>query len=337
MSKLLKRIIIFAVMAILLTGCAANQTTSPPQDNTTEEVQEEIVVNIAALTGPTAIGMIKMIDEEPSLGGNVTTNYEIVQTPDILVSKLLSGEFDFSALPSNMAATLYNKDAGYQLLAMNTWGVLYVVSSDNSISSWNDLQGRTVNAFGLGATPDVVFRYLLSENGVNPEDDLTIDYSIPQTEIAAAMIAGRIDTALLAEPMVTMVTTQNSDLKIVLDLQDEWQKINGPDTPMAQGALVVRAEFARNHPEIVAGFLERYKESIEWVNANAAEAGVLVEKHNVGMPAKIAERAIPRSNIRFMTAIEARPSVENYLKVLYSFSPQTVGGKLPDEGFYYVD
>lgn len=337
MRKVLKKIIIFAGMVFLLTGCASNQTTPPAQDNTTEDVQEEIVVNIAALTGPTAIGMIKMIDEEPSLGENVATNYEMVQTPDILVSKLLSGEFDFSALPSNLAATLYNRGAGYQLLAMNTWGVLYVVSSDDSISSWNDLQGRTVNAFGLGATPDVVLRYLLSENGVDPEADLTIDYSIPQTEIAAAMIAGRIDTALLPEPMVTMVIAQNSGLKIVLDLQEEWQAINGQDIPMAQGSLVVREEFAKNNPEIVAGFLERYKESIEWVNVNTAEAGVLVEKHNVGMPAKIAERAIPRSNIRFMTAIEAKPSVESYLEVLFNFSPQTVGGKLPDEAFYYVD
>ena len=257
------------------------------------------------------------------------------QAPDILVSKLLSGEFDISALPTNLAATLYNKDAGYQLLAMNTWGVLYVVSTDTSITSWDDLKGRTINTFGLGATPDVVFRYLLSENNIDPDKDVTIDYSIPQIEIANAMIAGKVDTALLPEPLVTMVTTKNSDLKIVMDLQSEWKKIHGEDIPMAQGSLVVKKEFAEKNPEIVAAFLNLYEESISWVNTSLEQAGVLVEKHNIGMPAKIAEKAIPRSNIRFMTAMDARQSVESYLEVLFNFSPQTVGGKIPDEGFYY--
>lgn len=329
----MKQALIFSLMMLLVTGCSSNQTSPSPQAGT--PVVEEVVVNIAVITGPTALGMIKLIDEEPSLGDNVTTHYEIVLSPDILVSKLLSGEFDIAALPTNLAATLYNKGAGYQLLAMNTWGVLYIVSTDTSISSWDDLKGRTINTFGRGATPDVVLRYLLSANSIDPDKDVTIDYSIPQqTGLASAMIAGKVDTALLPEPLVTMVTTKNSDLKIVIDLQSEWEKIHGADIPMAQGSLVVRKEFAEKNPEIVAAFLTLYEESISWVNTNPEQAGVLVEKH-IGIPAKIAEKAIPRSNIRFMTAMDARQPVERYLEVLYNFSPRTVGGKMPDEGFYY--
>lgn len=324
----MKRRLVFALTALLLTivlsGCTA------PGIET-----EEVTIRIVALKGPTGVGLVQMLEEKPSLGKNVTTDYQVAETPDIVTARVLNKEIDIAALPTNVAANLYNKGSGYNLLAINTWGNLYLVSNQVEISSWDDFKGKTINSIGLGATPDLVFRSLLIANGLDPEKDVTMDYSMTQVELAGALSAGRVALAVLPEPLVTTTLTKNASLKIVMGLEDELKKIHGEDIAIAQGCLVVREEFAKKHPEVVASFLKQYQESLTWVNSNLQEAGALVEKHNLWMTAAVAEKAIPRSNIRYMAALDAKPQVEAYFNVLLALAPQAVGGKLPDEGFYY--
>jgi NitT/TauT family transport system substrate-binding protein len=223
----------------------------------------------------------------------------------------------------------------YQLAAMNTWGVMYVLSSDPTIKSWADLKGKNVDAASKGSAADVVFRYLLSKNGVDPEKDLTIKYIASPVEQAQLAIAGKSKITVLPEPWVSTVLSQNKDMKLALDLQGEWTRINGTDVPFAQTCLVVKADFASQHPEIMTKFLQEYASSIDWVNNNPAAAGPLLVKHGINIPADVAADAIPRCNLRYMSAVDARPAVEKYLQVLLDFSPETIGGKLPDAKFYY--
>ncbi|WP_053954853.1 ABC transporter substrate-binding protein [Inediibacterium massiliense] len=294
--------------------------------------EKEITVKVVGLKGPTSIGMIQMFEANPSLGKNINTSYEVIETPDQMVAKILSKEVDFAALPTNVAAKLYNKKAGYKIAAMNTKGVLYVVGNEE-MKDWSDLKGKTIYSIGKGSNPDVIFRYLLKENGLS-EEDVKIDYTFSQLELAQGMAAGKVNLAVLPEPFVTMVQMKNKDLKVAMDLQEEWKKVN-PKTYIAQGCIVVREEFAKEHKEVVDAFLKEYKQSIDWVNTNHEQAGILTEKHGVGINAKMAEVAIPRCNIEFDDAKACKDSVNNYLKILYDFSPKDVGGKLPDENFYY--
>lgn len=324
MTRRLSFVLTALLLTIILSGCTALGLG-----------KENVTLRVAALRGPTGVGMVKMLEDKPSLGNHVTVEYQVAETPDVVTARVLSKEIDIAALPTNLAANLYNKGAGYKLLAINTWGNLYLVSNEVEIVSWEDFKGKTINSIGLGATPDLVFRSLLIANGLDPDKDVSMDYSMAQVELAGALSAGRVALAVLPEPLVTTTLTKNASLKIVMSLEDEWKKIHGDNIAIAQGCLVVREEFAKKHPEVVASFLKQYQESMTWVNSNLEQAGTLIEKHSLGMPAAVAVKAIPRSNIRYMAALDARSQVEAYFNVLLDLAPQAVGGKLPDEGFYY--
>ncbi|QXM06858.1 ABC transporter substrate-binding protein [Crassaminicella indica] len=325
----MKKVLSFMMILVLLFTAVGCSKKEAKYENKKEAVK------IAGLKGPTSIGMIKMFEEKPSLGKNIDTSYEVVASPDLLVSKLLSKEVDFAALPTNVAAKLYNKGAGYKLVAVNTLGVLYMMSQEEVINDWDDLKGKKINVIAKGSNPDVVFKYLLQKNGLDPEKDVVLDYTLSHAELAQAVAAGKVDIAVLPEPFVTMVSMKNKNAKITMNIQEEWQAVLGESAALVQGCLVVREEFAKENPEIVNNFLEEYKKSVNWVNKNNEEAGKLVEKHGIGMKAKMAELAIPRCNIVFQDAQKSQKTVEGYLKVLYDFSPKAVGGKLPDENFYY--
>lgn len=333
-----KKVTAYLVLLFMLTfmGGCANPAKQERQSSPAPLTKvENIKVDIGALRGPTAISIVKMIDAQPSLGKGVKVNYAVEQSPEVLSAKLLSEEMEFATIPTNMAATLYNKGVPYQLAAVNTWGVMYLVSNGVPINRWADLKGQQIGAVSKGASSDVVFKYLLSKNGLNPDKDVTLNYNPSPVEMAQMIIAGKTDIAVLPEPWVSMVQRKNPQIKVMLDLQKEWIKLQGSDTPFAQTCLVVNKNFASKHPEIVNSFLEEYAQSIDWVNHNVQPTATLLKNHDLGIPAELAQAAIPRCNLRYMSSQDARPAVEKYLKVLLDFSPETIGGKVPDDKFYY--
>jgi NitT/TauT family transport system substrate-binding protein len=324
----------------ILTGCSSKEiqneeTTKEAME--IEEAVENVTVKVGALKGPTSIGMIKMIDETPVFDENVDVEYEIMPAPDLLIAKLLTGEIDIATIPTNAAAKVYNKGIDYKLAATSIWGVMYGVGTDESIKGTADLKGKKISSIGMGVTPDVIMRYLLQENGINPEEDLTIQYGFPPVELAHAMVSGKVELAILPEPFVTMVTMQNKDMKVLFDIQEEFNNlVDNGDNALAQTCVVVKGDLLESNPEFVDAFLKSYAESVAWVNEKPVDAGVLVEKHGILPKAKIAELAIPRLNMKFVSATESKKSVEAYLKVLYDFSPADIGGQMPDESFYMV-
>lgn len=305
--------------------------TPQPQTGTTNKT----TVNAYGLKGVTTVGMIKMFNDKTSIGDKYDVNYQVVENPDILMSKITTGTADFAALPTNIAANIYNKGMDYKLAAITSWGVLYVLSSDTATNSIQDLKGKTVYVADKGATTDVMLRYLLSKNNINPDKDLKLDYSMEHVSLSQAMIADRASIGILPEPFVTMVKKQNTKFKTLVNVQDEWKKIQGATTPFAQTCLIVKGSFAKNNPQAVSTFLDQYKTSINWVNDNPAQAGTLVEKFNIGMKADVAQAAIPNLNLRYEDAQSAKTAINALLKVIYDFSPKDIGGKLPDEGFFY--
>ncbi|HPT70142.1 MAG TPA: ABC transporter substrate-binding protein [Syntrophomonas sp.] len=332
MKKHFIAVLLTFILLITLTGCGQNQTEKQPAP---KSKVENISVDVGVLRGPSGISMIKMINDNPVLGEGVKVNYSIEQSTDVLSSKLLSGEIELATIPANMAATLYNKGVPYQLACMNTWGVMYVVSNGKAINSWADLKGQTIGAVSKGASSDVVFKYLLKQNGIDPDKEVTLNYSPSPVELAQLFMAGKTSLAVLPEPWVSVVQSKNPQLKIVLDLQKEWTKIQGSDTPFAQTCLVVNKEFAAQHPQVAEKFLNEYATSIDWVNKNPQLAADLVKNTDIGIPADVAAAAIPRCNLKYVSSQESKAAVNKYLQVLLQFSPETVGGKIPDDKFYY--
>ena len=297
-----------------------------------EEAPPEVsALRVGALKGPTAMGMVRMMSDD---GVN---RYTLAGSADELTPKLIKGELDIICVPANLAAVLYNKTEGQLVtLAVNTLGVLYIVENGGeSVQSMADLKGKTIVAAGKGSTPEFGLRYLLEQNGLDPDQDMTVDWKSEHAECVAALAAGTADIALLPQPFVTVAQGKLEKLRVALDLTEEWDALDN-GSAMITGVAVARRELVEERPELVEKFLIEYARSVEWVNENTAEAAELVAANGIIESPAVAEKALPHCNIVCLTGEEMREKLSGYLSVLAEANPESVGGRLPEDGFYYV-
>ncbi len=320
MKKLVSMLL--ALTLVLIMGCAQ------AEDSTSETT----AVRIGALKGPTSMGMAQMLKD--AADGNSNYQFTIAGAPDEITALLVKGELDVAAVPSNLASVLYNNtNGGVKVAMINTLGILYVVEAGDTVNSVADLKGRTVYSSGKGATPEYSVDYILSQNGIDPETDVTVEFKSEHTELAAALQSGTADLAVLPEPFVTTVLAGNDNLRVALNLNEEWEKVSD-GSGMVTGVLVVRSEFAEQHPDELTALLEAYEQSVNFVNENPAEAAAIIEQNGIAKAA-VAEQAIPKCNIVFISGNEMRTKVEGFLEILFDMNPKAVGGALPGDDFYY--
>lgn len=341
MKKILA-LMLALMLALTLVACgnSANNDANVNDDTVGENVEnndtpaEPVTVNIASLKGPTTMGMVKLMsDSEAGLTEN-TYSATIYGAADEIVPLVVQGKVDIANVPANLAAVLYKKtEGGISVLDINTLGVLYVVETGETITSVSDLKGKTIYSTGKGTTPEYVLNYILKSNGIDPATDVTIEFKSEATEVAA-MLEGATDAvAVLPQPYVTVAMTKNASIRIALDLSAEWEALDG--TKQVTGVTIVRNEFLEANPEVIEKFLEDYKASVEYVNANVDEAAALVGGYDIVAEA-VAKKALPYCNIVCLTGEEMKSNLSNYLTVLYNSDPTAVGGELPADSFYYV-
>lgn len=295
--------------------------------------QEKLSVNLAALKGPTALGMLSLLQQNDA--GEAANHYQLTLAgaADEIVGKLINGELDIAAVPTNVAATLYNKTQGkVQLAALNTLGVLYILEKGDSVQSVADLAGKTLLATGQGSTPEYALNLILEKNGLS--DSVTVEYKSEHSEIPPLLLSGEADLALLPQPFVTSVLSQSDDIRVALDITEEWDKAVEGQSQLTMGCIVVRKDFAQEQPEALDAFLDEYKASVEAVNSDPAAAAQLAEQYDI-LKAAVAEKAIPACNIVYIDGDEMEQIASGFLTVLYDANPKSVGGSLPDEAFYY--
>ncbi|WP_330606492.1 ABC transporter substrate-binding protein [Jingyaoa shaoxingensis] len=302
-------------------------------------VLAENSVNILALKGPTAMGMVSLMNQADQ--GEVADenyNFQIVASPDEVTPAIAQGTADIAAVPANLASVLYQKtDGSVQVLTINTLGVLYLVENGDQIQNISDLKGKTIYASGKGATPEYALNYILKENGLTPGEDVQIEWKSEHTECVAALAEHEDAIALLPQPFVTTAQSKNDSLRVALDLTEEWdniQKENGGNSSLVTGVTVVRTEFVQEHPEIVEDFMERYQESVTFVNDHAEEAAKMIGNYDI-IPEEVAKKALPECNIVYIDGAEMKEKLSGYLEVLKQENPQAVGGTLPTDEFYY--
>jgi NitT/TauT family transport system substrate-binding protein len=292
-----------------------------------------VAVTVYGLKGPSGIGMVKMFDDGISVPG-YTVTFETLAQADLMAAQLVSGTAKVGILPPNVPAKIASTGKNLQIAAVVGTGMLSLLSSDAGITRIEDLRGKRIAVAGQGAVPEFVFRKILDTHNLVPDTDVTLDFSLAYPEIAQSLIAGRIQTALLPEPFATMARSGQTALHEVADVQAEWVKAGGAaNYPMT--ALVVDGAFAKDNPAFVQALLAAYKNSLEWVRANPAEAGALAEKYELGLRAPIVAASIPRSNFVYLGAAEARPSIEALFRVFLEYAPNSIGGVLPGDAFYY--
>ncbi len=290
-------------------------------------------VKVEALKGPTAMGMIKLLDDSKNDESTIY-DVEVVAAPDEVKNHLIQGSVDIACIPANLAATLYNKTEGeIEVLAVNTLGVIYIVENGTEqIKSVADLKGKTIYASGQGSTPEYALNYLLAQNGV--ADDVSIEWKAEHAECLTAIAGQEGGIAMLPQPFVTTAQIKNDKIKVSLDLTAEWDKLNNGST-MITGVVVARKEFVQNNSAALADFLAKYESSVKFVQSDNDGAAALIGKYDI-VPEAVAKKALPACNIVFISGTDMKDKLSGYLKVLFDSEPKSVGGKLPADDFYYI-
>ena len=316
----------FAMMGALLTGCGSGKA------------EEKITVKVGALKGATTLGLLPL--EDKAANGEAGENYEfsMMTAADELLPMMIKGELDIALLPSNVASVLYQKtNGGVTVIDINTLGVLYMVSGDSSVTGVEDLAGKTIYLTGKGTTPDYVLHYILSGNGMDADSDCTLEYKSEATEVAALLAENPDAIGLLPQPFVTAACAQNDALSVILDMNAEWEKLQGEDgSRLVTGVTVVRNEFLQEHENAVATFMEEHQASAQSMNSDVENGAKLAVASEIIAKEPIALKAIPKCNITYIDGADMKQALSGYLEVLYEQNPESIGGAMPGDDFYYV-
>lgn len=354
-----RKLLALTLSLALTAGLAACSTQAPAEDTPVPESTAPAAetppaetavpyqtVHLGLLSGPTGMGAAKMLAdndeayaqvEAGTYEGGTLLRYEVTLGSDPandIVPRLTNGELDIAAIPTNLAATLYNRtDGGIKLLALNTLGVLHILENGDTVNSLADLEGRTLYATGQGSNPEYVLNYLLEANGLDPAADVDIQW-LASEELTARMASGDIDLCMLPVPAATTVMMQNSDVRDAIDLNDAWTE-SGAQGTFTMGCLVARTEWLEDNSELVPGILEEYAASIDYANSSPEEAAALIEQYGIVPKAAVAQAAIPQANMVCITG-EDMKGIADYYQVLFDADPTSIGGAIPGEDFYYI-
>jgi NitT/TauT family transport system substrate-binding protein len=302
-----------------LTGC----------DRTSDDV-----ITIGIPDGPSVISLIRLIDNPPVIDGK-QVKFVIHSEPLQIQALMVQEKLDFAMLPTVMAANLYNKNVDYRLLAVPVWGTLYVVTNDSSLHDTGDLHNRTVHIFGQGTTADVLFRHYMQNKQLN---NLKIDYSyFTNQEVALGLLNRTIKTAVVSEPLVSMIVAKDPQVRIISELTVESGQQHLQRNIFAQTAFVVNADLAVEHPGLVEKVLSHVEASCMAVRIRPENTARLLYHHKHTDDIGIAMRSIPLCNINYVRANEIREELHQYLHIFYTFDPKSIGGKMPDEQFVVDD
>lgn len=317
------RFLLFILILFFSAGCR-----NPARNNSAKDSCEFVT-----LKGPSAMGMIQLIDSinhDPE----AYLHIDILNEPLQVRKMMLEGTADFAILPTTMAAILYNKGLDYKLIAIPVWGTLYLLGRDTSITRWESLSNKQVHVMARGMTPDVLFRYLLMQNGITPDQHIQLDYSFPtHIDLANAVAAGQAELAVVSEPLVSLVMHKNKNIHPLFDLNHEWGKQQG--VPLTQTAFVGKGSLIQEKPQMVEQIISAYEKSTRWVNQNPDSAAVFIVDYHILPDYDVACNSIPRSNLNFVRARNIQTEIAEYLKVFHDINPEIIGGKLPDESFFY--
>lgn len=316
----------------------ATETEETAAAENSGETKDDVIIRVGGLKGPTTMGLVKLIDDAEK--GETQNQYEftMVTAADELTALVASGQVDIALLPANVASVLYNRtDGGVTVVDINTLGVLYMVSADTSVTSMDQLAGRTVYLPGKGTTPEFTIRYLISAAGLG-EDDVSLEFCSEATEVASILAENPEAIGMLPQPFVTAALAQNDALSIVMDMTEVWDSVQSDDagSRLITGATIVNAEFLNAHNDLVDTFLEEHEASIRFAEEEPDTTAELIAAQGIVAQGPLAKRALPYCNICFIAGGEMKDALTGYLGVLFEQNPQSVGGALPDDAFYYI-
>ena len=281
---------------------------------------------------PPALPLLRMIDSE-ALRDKAEIAIDVWSAPEQLIAMVQDGKHQMFVLPLTVAAKLRNKGIEVKLTNINTWNVGYLTSTDPTVKTWTDLKGKKLFVPLKSSTPDALTQYFLAHAGMKPETDVELIYS-SMPEIGQLLKADAIENAIEHEPHLTAALAGNPRLRVVLGFEDEWKKLEGDAATIPNAGFGATETFLAQHAELVRAFEKEYEKATIWTVENPEQAGALAEKY-LGLKAETIAQAMPRLGLRYRTAAAAEPDAEQFYRMLFAFSPETIGKKIPDATLYW--
>lgn len=315
MMKLLAALLL--AMGIAMVSCMAEETA---------------VVRVGGLKGPTGMALAHMMTENDG-----SYAFTLAGAPEELTGQIIQGNVDMAAVPINLGAVLYNKtQGGVQGLSLITRGMLYVLEKGDSVQSVADLQGKTIVSAGQGATPEYVMQYILEKNGV----EATLDFKSEHAEVTTLAVNGMADIVLVPEPHVTTLLMKDASYRVALDITEEFAKAASensyPEAQLSMSVVIVRTEFAKEHPELVEKFMADLQASIAFANENVEAAAQEIVDQGIIASAAVAQKALPSCKLVFVSGADMKAQAAPLYEILFAANPASVGGTLPGADFFYA-
>ena len=331
MKKIISLMLSFLITSSLVIGCSNTKEDNSDKSETTQKSTEKVTVNMGAPDGLPAIAIAKLSQENPKIKDNYEVKYNLEATSDALSTDVMKENLDMAIVPSNMAATAYNKTSNYQILGTVGMGSFYLVSSDSSITGIDEsLSGKEVGAIGKGLTPDITVQSLLKEQGIDISS-IIFNYSNEASDLVPLLATNKLTTGIVPEPALTGLLAKNPDLKVICSLNDTWKDIFKNENGYPQSTLIVK-----ENPEFVESFVKAIEDNITWTNKNPKEAGTFAEEFGVTVKPEVLEKAMDRTNLKFISISDCKDDYLSYYEKLFSFNPKVLGGNVPKEDIYYI-
>ena len=349
MMKKIVSLLLALTLVFALAACGGSKEKTPEQDpkpvetddpqETPEPVEtaDPVDVNLYVLAGPTGIGAVNL-RAKAEAGETLSNNYHVTMTGanDEVVAAVSNGEADIACVATNLASVLYNKtEGGVKVLAVNTLGVLSILTNGTELNTVADLQGKTIYSPGQGANPEYILRYVLQGNGLDPDRDVSIQFVGEGSELLTVWQNDPEAVIMAPQPVATALLMQNEGAAKAFDMTEEWEKVSGGESKLMMGCVIVRAAFLEEHPQAVEGFLTDYAASIEAAQIDLEGTAALCEQYGIIPKAPLAMKAIPQCGLTYVAGAEMKAQLGGYLTVMFNANPKSVGGKLPADDFYY--
>lgn len=327
MKRKLSIILSIILIIAIFTGCNSNIKSE------NNSINEEKNINFTVPDGLPAISIAKLIKENPEIKKGYNINYSIEQSSENITTSVMKSEPDIVIVPSNLSATAFNKTGEYKIAGTVGFGSFYIGSVNNN-QTVEDLKGKEVYNIGKGLTPDIITKSILKGMGIDPDKDINFSYVDGVNELAPIILSGKTQYAVLPEPALSTVQSKNENFNVILNLNEEWKKINKSEYGYPQATIIIKKELIGNDREFVDGLLNKIKESIDWNYENKEDLGTYCEEIGISAKKPIVIKAIDRSNIKYVGIKDSYKDYKTYFDNLYKFDPKTIGGKLPDDEIF---
>lgn len=298
------------------------------------------------LSGPPAMvsaPLIRMAQTNALADVAVQTSFVAWRDPDQLRAMVLGKKADLLAMPSNVAANLYNRGAGVSLLNISTWGALWLVTRDAQRQTLADFRGEEIAVPFRGDMPDLMLQLLATQQGIDPRREMQLRYVPTPMEAMQLLITRRVRHALLTEPGVSLALRKTQSFPVGLiapelhrgaDLQQEWGRLFSRSPRIPQAGIAAVGD-VRSQPQVLAAVLRSYAQALTWCRTHPIECGHLMAQHiDLLTPEAVAD-ALPHCQLDAVPAPQARGEVQFFFQQLLARDPAVLGGKMPDAGFFY--